>query len=383
MTERGFLIAGGGTGGHVFPALALAGEIRRRRPSAPVVFVGTARGLETTLVPKAGFPLELVRAKGLVGKGWRARLEGLLALPLAFVDSLRLLARHAPRAVVGVGGYASGPLVATAWARHVPTLIHEQNAVPGLTNRLLAHVARRIAVGTARGAAALPGAIVTGNPVRKAFFEIPSLVSREKRRRLRVLVVGGSQGAQILNRLVPPALARVAAAGIDLDVVHQAGKDRAGEVVTSYATLGLHADRAFVHEFLDDMAAAYAAADLVVARAGAMTIAEIAAAGRPALLHGTPLPSGRHAGHCRRPPQSGRAAGLGRTPRFRPAWPLQRSRDRESPEPERHDRLPERRRVRSVRALVPDAAGGHRQHRLLRGPRHATGGWRRLRRKRS
>jgi len=284
MTERGFLIAGGGTGGHVFPALALAGEIRRRRPGASIVFVGTARGLETTLVPKAGFPLELVRAKGLVGKGWRPRLEGLRALPLAFLDSLRLLARHAPRAVVGVGGYASGPLVATAWARRIPTLIHEQNAIPGLTNRILARLARRIAVGTVRGAAALPGAIVTGNPVRPAFFEIPSLVSRSKERRLRVLVVGGSQGAEILNRLMPGALARVAARGIAFDVVHQAGKGRAGEVVTAYGKRGLSGDRAFVHEFLDDMAAAYAAADLVVARAGAMTVAEVAAAGRPALL---------------------------------------------------------------------------------------------------
>ena len=284
MTERGFLIAGGGTGGHVFPALALAGEIRRRRPGASIVFVGTARGLETTLVPKAGFPLELVRAKGLVGKGWRARLEGLRALPLAFLDSLRLLARHAPRAVVGVGGYASGPLVATAWARRIPTLIHEQNAIPGLTNRILARLARRVAVGTAGGAAALRGAIVTGNPVRPAFFDIPSLVSRSKERRLRVLVIGGSQGAEVLNRLMPDALARVAAAGIAFDVVHQAGKGRAGEVVTAYGKRGLSPDRAFVHEFLDDMAAAYDAADLVVARAGAMTVAEIAAAGRPALL---------------------------------------------------------------------------------------------------
>ena len=148
----------------------------------------------------------------------------------------------------------------------------------------LARLARRIAVGTARAAAALPGAVVTGNPVRSAFFEIPSLVSRSKERRLRVLVVGGSQGAEILNRLVPDALARVAARGISFDVVHQAGKGRAGEVVTAYGKRGLSGDRAFVHEFLDDMAAAYAAADLIVARAGAMTVAEVAAAGRPALL---------------------------------------------------------------------------------------------------
>lgn len=284
MTERGFLIAGGGTGGHVFPALALAGEIRRRRPAARIVFVGTVRGIETTLVPKAGFPLELVRAKGLVGKDWRARLDGLLALPLAFWDSLRLLSRYAPRAVVGLGGYASGPLVATAFLRRVPTLIHEQNAVPGLTNRLLARVARRVAAGSPRGAAALKGAVVTGNPVRAAFFGIPSLASRPNDRRLRVLVVGGSQGAQILNRLVPPALASLAAGGVSFEVVHQAGKGRAGDVAASYARLGFAPDRAGVHEFLDDMAAAYESCDLVVARAGAMTVAEVAGAGRPALL---------------------------------------------------------------------------------------------------
>jgi UDP-N-acetylglucosamine--N-acetylmuramyl-(pentapeptide) pyrophosphoryl-undecaprenol N-acetylglucosamine transferase len=284
MTKRGFLIAGGGTGGHVFPALALAGEIRRRRPDAPIVFVGTARGLESMLVPKAGYPLELVRAKGLVGKAWRSRLAGLLTLPLAFLDSFRLLARHAPRAVVGVGGYASGPLVATAWMRRVPTLIHEQNSVPGLTNRLLARVATRVAAGTAGGASALPGSIVTGNPVRPAFFRIASLVKREKNRRNRILVVGGSQGAQILNRLMPGALARVAAAGVPFDVVHQAGKDRAGDVIALYEKHGFSADRVFVHEFLDDIAESFAAADLIVARAGAMTVAEIAASGRPALL---------------------------------------------------------------------------------------------------
>ncbi len=282
--RRGFLIAGGGTGGHVFPALALAGEIRRRRPGASIVFVGTVRGLETTLVPKAGFPLEFVRAKGLVGKGWRARLEGLLALPLAFLDSLRLLARHAPRAVIGVGGYASGPLVATAWARRIPTLIHEQNAVPGLTNRILARLARRVAVGTAGGAASLPGAVVTGNPVRSAFFQIPSLLSRAQDRRLGILVVGGSQGAQILNRLVPEALQRARARGLSFDVVHQAGKGRAGDVAAAYAQAGVARENVRIHEFLEDMAAAYEAADLVVARAGAMTVAEIAAAGRPALL---------------------------------------------------------------------------------------------------
>jgi UDP-N-acetylglucosamine--N-acetylmuramyl-(pentapeptide) pyrophosphoryl-undecaprenol N-acetylglucosamine transferase len=288
----GFLIAGGGTGGHVFPALALAGEIRRRRPAAPIVFVGTRRGLETDLVPRSGWPLEFVRAKGLVGKGAAARLEGLLALPLAFLDSVRLLSRHAPRTVVGVGGYASGPLVATAWAKRIPTVIHEQNAVPGLTNRLLARLATRVATGTAAGAARL-GGIAVGNPVRPDFFTIPSLVSRPKDRVMKVLVVGGSQGAAILNRLLPGALERAAAAGARFTAVHQAGKGRAAEVAALYVRHGLAEDRVTVREFVDDMPQAYAEADLVVARAGAMTVAEVAAAGRPALL--VPFAGATHA----------------------------------------------------------------------------------------
>ena len=280
----GFLIAGGGTGGHIFPALALADELKRRRPGAPIVFVGTRAGLEADLVPMAGWPLEFVRARGIVGKGLTARLRGLAALPLAFADSLRLLSRHGPTAVVGVGGYAAGPVVATAWARRVPTVIHEANAVPGLTNRLLSRVATRVAVGTPGAAAAFPGAVVTGNPVREAFFGIPSLVSRPRERRLHLLVVGGSQGAQILNRVLPEALAAVAARGIACDVLHQAGKGRAATVADDYGSVGFGADRASVREFLPEIAAAYADADLVLSRSGAMTTAEIAAAGRPALL---------------------------------------------------------------------------------------------------
>jgi UDP-N-acetylglucosamine--N-acetylmuramyl-(pentapeptide) pyrophosphoryl-undecaprenol N-acetylglucosamine transferase len=279
----GFLIAGGGTGGHVFPALALAGEIRRRRPDAPIVFVGTRRGLETELVPRAGWPLEFVRAKGLVGKGLKARLEGLAALPLAFLDSLRILARHAPRTVVGVGGYASGPLVATAWAKRIPTVIHEQNAVPGLTNRLLARLATRVAAGTEAGAARL-GGVAVGNPVRGDFFEVPSLRGREVPRRMRLLVVGGSQGAAILNRLVPGALALAAACGVRFAAIHQTGKGRAADVAAAYGRHALSVEAVSPVEFVDDMAKAYADADLIVARAGAMTVAEIAAAGRPAVL---------------------------------------------------------------------------------------------------
>ena len=282
-TTGGFLIAGGGTGGHVFPALALAGEIRRRRPDTPIVFVGTRRGLETDLVPRAGWPLEFVRARGLVGKGARARLEGLLSLPLAFADSVGILSRHAPRTVVGVGGYASGPLVATAWARRIPTVIHEQNAVPGLTNRLLSRIATRVAAGTDAGAARL-GGVAVGNPVRGEFFEVPTLGGRQAPHRMRILVVGGSQGAAILNRILPGAVARLAATGAAFTVLHQAGARRAADVEAEYARHVLPSESVSCVEFIHDMPRAYADADLLVARAGAMTVAEIAAAGRPSLL---------------------------------------------------------------------------------------------------
>lgn len=283
----GYLIAGGGTGGHVFPALALAGELSRRRPGASVVFVGTARGLETDLVPRAGYPLELVRARGIVGTSALSRASGAAQVPLGLLDSWRLLSRHRPRAVVGVGGYASGPVVATAWARRVPTVVHESNAVPGLTNRLLSRVATRVAVGTEAALSGLPGAEVVGNPVREAFFSVPALDGRPAARRLRLLVVGGSQGSAFLNRVVPPAVARLLAEGRDVDLVHQCGKARRGaghdpeDLARAYAALGFPAGTA--REFLNDMAEQVAAADLVVCRAGAMTVAELAAAGRPAL----------------------------------------------------------------------------------------------------
>ena len=284
----GYLIAGGGTGGHVFPALALAGELRRRRPEAPIVFVGTARGIETELVPRAGYPLELIRVRGLVGKSAGALLQGGLSLPLGLADSWRLVTRHRPSAVLGVGGYAAGPVVATAWARRIPTVVHESNAVPGLTNRLLAGIAGRVAVGGEEARRALPGSVVTGNPVRAEFFAIPGLEGRPVPRRLRVLVVGGSQGAVILNRVLPGALGSLSRRGIEIEVVHQCGRraieaaDEPGGVRSLYREEGLSG--AAVKGFLHELPAELAAADLVVCRSGAMTVAEIAAAGRPALF---------------------------------------------------------------------------------------------------
>jgi UDP-N-acetylglucosamine--N-acetylmuramyl-(pentapeptide) pyrophosphoryl-undecaprenol N-acetylglucosamine transferase len=281
-----FVITGGGTGGHVFPALALADEMRRRDAGVRVLFVGTERGLETRLVPERGWRLALVRAKGLVGKSLAARLAGGAALPLAFLDSWRILSKERPRAVVGVGGYASGPVVATAALRRIPTVIHESNAVPGVTNRILARVASRVAVGTPAGLARLPHAVVTGNPVRAEFFAAGPLAGRAVPRRLRLLVVGGSQGAQVLNRVVPDAVSLLRKRGLDFDLIHQMGKERApGQreaLAARYAATGFFGE--CVCEFVADMPGALAAADLVVCRAGAMTVAELSASGRPSLL---------------------------------------------------------------------------------------------------
>src|SRR5262249_12750407 len=160
-----------------------------------------------------GYPLERVRAKGIVGTSLASQLEGAAQLPLGLVDSWKLLSQHAPRAVVGVGGYASGPVLATAWARRVPIVVHESNAVPGLTNRLRAKVATKVAVGTDAALQSLPGAVVVGNPVRAEFFAIQPLDGRPFNRRPRVLVVGGSQGARILNRVMPEAMRLVAGRG--------------------------------------------------------------------------------------------------------------------------------------------------------------------------
>jgi len=167
------MIAGGGTGGHIYPAIAIAREFIARDPKRRAVFVGTERGLEKTIVPKAGFPLELISAAGLQGKGALDRLRGLVQLPIGFTQAFRLIGKHRPVAVLGVGGYSSGPVLAAAKLRGVPTIIHEQNAFPGLTNRLLAKFVKAVAVAFPEAASRLnrSDAIVTGNPIRAEFFE--------------------------------------------------------------------------------------------------------------------------------------------------------------------------------------------------------------------
>jgi UDP-N-acetylglucosamine--N-acetylmuramyl-(pentapeptide) pyrophosphoryl-undecaprenol N-acetylglucosamine transferase len=274
------LVMAGGTGGHVFPALAVARVLRER--ACEVVWLGTQAGIEARLVPAAGIEIEWVRVSGLRGKGVLGWLLAPFRLVRAVRDALAAVKKRNPDVVLGLGGFASGPGGVAAWLTRRPLVIHEQNAIAGLTNRLLSRLARTVAEafpGSYGGAAR--GVVVTGNPVRAEIESLPPPAQRlAGRGKPRLLVFGGSLGAAALNRLVPAALALLSPAERP-EVLHQTGRSRRDEVVRAYAGAGVNAD---VREFIDDMAAAYAWADVAVCRAGALTIAELAAAGLPSLL---------------------------------------------------------------------------------------------------
>jgi UDP-N-acetylglucosamine--N-acetylmuramyl-(pentapeptide) pyrophosphoryl-undecaprenol N-acetylglucosamine transferase len=279
------MIMAGGTGGHVFPALATARVLRRR--GYDIVWLGTQRGIEARLVPAEGIPVEWLSVSGLRGKGVATLLAAPFRLAVALVQALRAVRRHRPRVVLGAGGFASGPGGVAAWLLRRPLVVHEQNAVAGMTNRLLARLADRVLEG-------FPGSFGTGvqaervgNPVRP---EIAGVAPPERRYpgregRVRLLVFGGSQGAARLNAVVPAAIAELPES-LRPEVLHQTGARGVEETTASYRVRGIEAD---VRAFIDDMAGAYGWADLAVCRSGALTVAELAAAGVPAVL--VPFPA--------------------------------------------------------------------------------------------
>lgn len=275
-----FLIAGGGTGGHIIPALAIADDLRQRW-GAETLFVGTARGLESRLVPQAGYRLELIRAGQFNKVSLGTRLRTLLDLPRGFAECVALLRSFRPQAVIGVGGYASGPMMGAAIALRVPTLAFEPNAVPGMVNRLVGRRVRAAAVNFAPAARYFRNATVTGIPVRAEFFRLPG---RPVDAAPHLLVFGGSQGARVLNTTMPKIAAGLLAAVPGLTILHQAGARHAETTQASYATSGADPARWQVAAFLDDMPQQFGAADLVLARSGASSVAELAAAGKPAVL---------------------------------------------------------------------------------------------------
>ncbi|MBI1749185.1 MAG: undecaprenyldiphospho-muramoylpentapeptide beta-N-acetylglucosaminyltransferase [Acidobacteria bacterium] len=276
------LIAGGGTGGHVFPAIAVAREWLKRGEGREVVIVGTERGLEAKLVPQAGLPLETIRAAGLKGVGGGRLLRNAAVLPLGMLDSAGILRRHRVSAAFGVGGYASGPMMLMAALSGVPTVIFEPNAEPGFANKALAPFVRRIAAAHEEAASRSAGwgkkAVVTGCPVRAEFFEAQPKAHQPP---FTILITGGSQGALPINRAVVDALDLLAPRKKELFVIHQSGERDYNAVRVAYARREFNAE---VLPFLDNMAERFAQADLIVCRSGAITVAEIAAAGRAAIF---------------------------------------------------------------------------------------------------
>jgi undecaprenyldiphospho-muramoylpentapeptide beta-N-acetylglucosaminyltransferase len=274
------LIAGGGTGGHVIPALAIARELRDAA-GAEVRFVGTARGLETRLVPEAGFPLELIHVGQLKNVSMATRVRTLMDLPLGVARCIGLLRSFSPHVVVGVGGYASGPAMMAAILLRVPTLAFEPNAVPGMANRLVGRLVSAAAVNFAETCRYFRRAQVTGTPVRPEFFAIEKKTLGENKR---LLVFGASQGARVFNELMPRIMERLLSAFPTLDVVHQTGGRHGDSTLAIYRSAGVGMERVMVTPYLDEMPAQFEAADLILCRSGASTIAELAAAGRASVL---------------------------------------------------------------------------------------------------
>ena len=279
-----------GTGGHVYPALAVAEQLRSM--GADVSWLGTATGIESRLVPAAGFPLHVAKVAGLRGKGLARWLVAPLQLLRSGLRSMAVLARVRPHVVLGMGGYGAGPGGLVARSLGIPLVIHEQNAVPGLTNRILAWFATRVLEAFPASFAARRHAIHTGNPVRETLARspVPEMRLAHRGGRLRVLVIGGSQGARALNDVVPRALA-IDSLGARVTVRHQCGPAHVEATRAGYASLEVEAE---ITGYIEDMGAAYAWTDVAVCRAGAMTVAELAAVGVASILVPFPYATDDH-----------------------------------------------------------------------------------------
>jgi len=303
MTIR-LLIAGGGTGGHLFPGVALAEELRARAPEAQIRFVGTRRGIEARVLPPLGWELDLIEVSGLKTVGALGAIRGMVRLPRALWQARHVIRQFAPDAVIGVGGYASGPVVLMARAAGIPTAICEQNSIPGLTNKILGRVVRAVFVsfdGTRRFFKPAK-TVVSGNPVRRGLLQklldAPAASAAESatsapapgQARVHVLVSGGSLGAVAVNDLAAQALIELGKT-CPLAIVHQTGEKGLPATTQRYAEAGVAAD---CRAFITDMASAYHQADLIIGRAGATTVAELAITGKPAVFIPYPFAADNH-----------------------------------------------------------------------------------------
>ena len=286
------VIAGGGTGGHLFPGIAIAEEILARGNANKVVFVGTKKGIEHRILGQLGYELQEIDIEGVKGRGLKALIKVTYQIPHSMWQSRQILKRFCPDAVIGVGGYASGPAVVTARLMGIPTAIAEQNAMPGITNRILSKFANLIFVTYAQTKEWFPQSkvIVSGNPVRKVFAARRAQALEEKQYR-QLLIFGGSQGAAAINRNVIAMMPQLQKMKDKLRVLHQTGDRELEMVKQAYEQYGLNAQ---VTPFIVNMADAYAAADLIICRAGATSLAEITAAGKAAILIPYPWAANDH-----------------------------------------------------------------------------------------
>lgn len=300
------VIAGGGTGGHLFPGLAVAEELKNR--GVHISFVGTSRGLEANVVPKYGYPFYTVDVTGIKGKGFSQKIKSIFRLPRSAWQARKLLASLHPDVVIGVGGYASGPMAVLAAYYGIPVALLEQNSIPGLTNRISGRLAKEIFLSFPDSASFFPDGrtVLTGNPIRSALLHTPKQISANPNERVRILVLGGSLGAHAVNQLVVSAIAILFESNPKLEmhkgsgslsIVHQTGVTDEQYVMEKYHAIGLYEPQVKVVSFIEDMGSAYANTDLMIGRAGATTIAEITAMGLPSILIPLPTASDDHQTH--------------------------------------------------------------------------------------
>jgi UDP-N-acetylglucosamine--N-acetylmuramyl-(pentapeptide) pyrophosphoryl-undecaprenol N-acetylglucosamine transferase len=286
------IIAGGGTGGHLFPGIAIAEEVKKRNRDNRVLFVGTERGIEKRVLPGLGYDLALIDVAGIKGKGLMDTLGAITKLPRSFVQSGKIIRTFGPDLVLGVGGYASGPAVLTAHLLGLKTAIAEQNAVPGITNRILGRFVDRIFITFSDSADRFPQgkSLFTGNPIRAAFMSEPASPTGTNRK-FNLLIFGGSQGARAINQAVLAALNKLEEIRKELHIIHQTGAQELEAVSNAYRNRGFDAE---VHAFIVDMPKVYGQANLLVCRAGATSIAEMTASGRASVLIPYPYAANDH-----------------------------------------------------------------------------------------
>ncbi|MGV7219954.1 MAG: undecaprenyldiphospho-muramoylpentapeptide beta-N-acetylglucosaminyltransferase [Nitrospinales bacterium] len=290
------VIAGGGTGGHLFPGIALAKSLKRYDMSTQITFVGTQQGIESKVLPKEGFKLKTILSGGLLGKKGASRWISWSKLPVGVAQSMAFLIKKRPNLVVGVGGYVSGPLVFSAWVLRIPILIHEQNSVPGVTNRLLGKIADKVAISFGMSKKYFPEEKVTetGNMIREEMTQPREEQIKVSSDKIRVLILGGSQGAHSINMAMLEALDKLSHVKDQIEIVHQTGEKDEVLAQKSYEEKGFAAE---AHAFIDDIGEQYQKASLVICRAGATTLAEVTACGKVSVLIPFPYAAHNHQEH--------------------------------------------------------------------------------------